>query len=248
MNISQTKKARGFWDIVMCAPNEDTDATETVQNGTLAIQAAGSVPILLECISESEQSSSTPPMNLSTSVSSSSSGASVPDARSLPVTSPPCAIPSLLNIDNCFPAVASSHAICIPFKTSESSSRESCTSEKRNSSTRGSAIPGIAGPIWNYTGSAEVSKPRIACWHGHCDKKFKRKWDLQKHIEAVHYRFKPFTCSVCPKKFGHKGTRDKHVRTIHLRIRPFNCQHAGCGRTFSERGNMRKHMESKHSN
>eukprot|EP00171_Calliarthron_tuberculosum_P012445 IDg12445t1 len=78
--------------------------------------------------------------------------------------------------------------------------------------------------------STEENKNRLIC--PRCGFPFKRKWNLQKHTEAVHEKKRPFPCSKCPLIFGHKGSRDKHHRTVHLKVLRFACPHPGCGHKF----------------
>lgn len=73
-----------------------------------------------------------------------------------------------------------------------------------------------------------------------CDKVFKRNYDLNQHISAVHEKNRPFACPLCGQAFAHMGTLSKHHRTVHLGERPFTCK--GCHLKFSERGNLNKHI------
>lgn len=78
-----------------------------------------------------------------------------------------------------------------------------------------------------------------------CRMVFKRKYDLTQHMNAVHYKLRPFKCPRCALAFAHKGTLSKHVRTVHYRERPFVCEH--CHQRFSERGNVNKHKQRSES-
>lgn len=74
-----------------------------------------------------------------------------------------------------------------------------------------------------------------------CPMAFKRRYDVQQHISAVHLLQRPFECSHCHKRFGHRGSCAKHERTVHLRQQPYQCD--VCGQRFGERGNMAKHRQ-----
>lgn len=72
-----------------------------------------------------------------------------------------------------------------------------------------------------------------------CHMAFKRRYDVEQHVNAVHRRLRPYECSVCKKAFAHRGSCTKHERTVHERVHPFQCD--VCGQRFGERGNMAKH-------
>lgn len=72
-----------------------------------------------------------------------------------------------------------------------------------------------------------------------CPLRFRRRYDLTQHKNAVHKRLRPHKCPECGDAFGHKGTLSKHIRTVHRKERKFRCEH--CFHMFSERGNLNKH-------
>lgn len=80
-----------------------------------------------------------------------------------------------------------------------------------------------------------------------CGRSFGRKYDLKKHVEAVHLQLRPYECKTCGKRFGHKGTFNNHVRAVHLKLRPYRCPWPGCELAFSEKSNVDKHALAKHS-
>lgn len=79
-----------------------------------------------------------------------------------------------------------------------------------------------------------------------CPSAFKRRYDLNQHVSAVHLKQQPFRCPECPKSFSHNGTMRKHVRTVHRKEKPFLCGYNGCNLRFSEKGNLNKHFSRKH--
>ena len=57
-----------------------------------------------------------------------------------------------------------------------------------------------------------------------CDKAFREKSKLNKHIDAVHEEKKPFTSAQCEAKFAKKSHLDEHVSSVHDRKKPFECE------------------------
>jgi len=83
-----------------------------------------------------------------------------------------------------------------------------------------------------------------------CPEKLKRKFDLKKHIEVVHWKLKKHKCprAKCNARFGHKGTLTKHLNGFHDKKKPHKCMSPQCDMAFSEKGNLNKHIRSKHPN
>lgn len=48
-----------------------------------------------------------------------------------------------------------------------------------------------------------------------CDKQFKNKVYLNKHMQSVHENFKPYSCGLCPKKFHSMAGYNCHNQTAH---------------------------------
>ena len=53
--------------------------------------------------------------------------------------------------------------------------------------------------------------------------KFAQKYQLTKHIVALHENKKPFECSLCPYKCVRKGKLDEHIAIVHEKKKPFKC-------------------------
>ena len=79
-----------------------------------------------------------------------------------------------------------------------------------------------------------------------CDKTFKQKGYMNKHISAVHEMRKKFVCSRKSSKFARKQDLERHNQVVHEDKRPFQCSH--CKKTFGQKGNMNKHISDAHEN
>jgi len=77
-----------------------------------------------------------------------------------------------------------------------------------------------------------------------CSKKFKRKQDMDRHVERMHKRSYRFACTTCPKRFADSSGLRRHQR-FHLGIKPHLC--SKCGRQFTCFPNLRSHMKTRHS-
>ncbi len=48
-----------------------------------------------------------------------------------------------------------------------------------------------------------------------CKKKFKCRSEIQRHVDCVHKKLRPFQCCLCDKTFGQKQTRKRHEKYYH---------------------------------
>ena len=97
-----------------------------------------------------------------------------------------------------------------------------------------------------------------------CDKAFRWKSDVGKHVKIVHDQVKAYSCDVCWKTFAcsshltthqlvHSGAREhecdkkftqsqhlaKHVAAVHEKLKPYKC--IECGKAFAKSGNLSVH-------
>lgn len=87
-------------------------------------------------------------------------------------------------------------------------------------------------------------KPKVESNETHpcklCDKVFKLKSNIRKHIRSFHNNERLYNCDVCEKSFFEIGTLKSHQVT-HLDERPFICDFENCGKTFKSNENLKCH-------
>ena len=77
-----------------------------------------------------------------------------------------------------------------------------------------------------------------------CDKSFTQKVDLAKHIGAVHYKLKPFSCTLCDKSFSRKDPLTRHIDAVHRKLKPFSC--TLCNKSFCRNELLTQHVDAVH--
>ena len=73
---------------------------------------------------------------------------------------------------------------------------------------------------------------------------FIHKGTMQRHINAVHLKIKPYECEQCQKSFILKDHLKRHINAIHLEIKPYECDQ--CKKSFSRKDKMYNHVKSVH--
>jgi transcription elongation factor Elf1 len=63
--------------------------------------------------------------------------------------------------------------------------------------------------------SEKGDKPYASC--SECSKKFRCKWNRDRHVASVHLKEKPYTCPTCNKGFSNRASKDRHLREVHLK-------------------------------
>lgn len=94
----------------------------------------------------------------------------------------------------------------------------------------------------------EMNLPKSWGFCHHCDAVFKTKFQLRRHISAVHGtdEDRPYKCGPCDKTFVVKPTLKQHVLNLHLKTRPFLCRSPGCAANFNHLANLYAHERKLH--
>ncbi|XP_067118292.1 transcription factor IIIA-like [Centruroides vittatus] len=87
----------------------------------------------------------------------------------------------------------------------------------------------------------EESDAKLKCPFSSCEKLFKTRCSLNKHVKNIHEKRK-YVCSVCSKSFR-KNQHLKSHEYEHTGIKPFLCQHEGCGKRFIVPSKLKRHMK-----
>ncbi len=87
----------------------------------------------------------------------------------------------------------------------------------------------------------ETSERSLQC--GHCDKTFRRRDHLNKHVLSVHTSERRFCCHICSKRYTSPGTLRQHMNSSHSQ-KMLSCQY--CDKTFARNDHMQKHIQGVH--
>ncbi|XP_063380551.1 zinc finger protein 493-like isoform X2 [Cydia fagiglandana] len=71
-----------------------------------------------------------------------------------------------------------------------------------------------------------------------CQKKFRSKPFVSRHIRQVHQKERKFQCEFCSKGFFRKSALNEHLRT-HTEERPYKCE--DCGKAFTWSSTLKSH-------
>lgn len=80
------------------------------------------------------------------------------------------------------------------------------------------------------------------CYYDFCGREFNNKYNLKRHINAVHLKIKEFKCEVCEKELTSKVAYKEHLYS-HLNLRPIKCPYPGCSLEFSRSSLLCSHKK-----
>lgn len=78
-----------------------------------------------------------------------------------------------------------------------------------------------------------------------CRKVFRERHKLKRHM-MIHTGEKPYTCIHCDKAFSLEYNLNTHIR-VHTGEKPYRCDYEGCGKSFTQSGNLKTHKKTNHS-
>ena len=81
------------------------------------------------------------------------------------------------------------------------------------------------------------------CYYDFCGKQFNNKYNLKRHINAVHLKIQEYKCEVCEKLFLSKIAFKEHTYS-HQQVKPIECPYLGCTRRFSRSSLLCKHKKT----
>jgi len=89
----------------------------------------------------------------------------------------------------------------------------------------------------------EMSQAKRKFHCAHCQKSFKTKSHLQRHI-LTHTGEKPYHCNRCGAKFNQSSSLRNHIIALHTKEYPHFCNH--CNKGFLMPALLQKHMQTSH--
>ena len=96
----------------------------------------------------------------------------------------------------------------------------------------------------NMSNHIQAAHLKIRYQCDQCDHQSLKPYFLQRHIECVHLNSLKFHCNHCDERFNYEGTLKSHIDKKHLgKTLPCTL----CKSTFSNSGNMNRHMKKYHS-
>lgn len=79
------------------------------------------------------------------------------------------------------------------------------------------------------------------CPVNNCNKEYKTKYNLKKHVEMLHLDRQFFICDLCDKSLSSKQVLDEHMNK-HLGIKPFKCTF--CYKKFRHYSHLALHRKN----
>lgn len=104
-------------------------------------------------------------------------------------------------------------------------------------------------PSQSFQGAGSSSTPVPDLVHqfkcGVCLTTFSQKYNLTRHMRAVHDGRRPFQCEICMREFAEKYTLTVHLDVVHSEMNPFACKI--CASSFTSRSHLSRHFRALHS-
>lgn len=85
------------------------------------------------------------------------------------------------------------------------------------------------------------------CHYLNCRSHFGTKFNLTRHIRAVHLSIKPFNCEICGLQLASKQTKREHLY-VHTREKPFKCAYPECPKTYRQSSQLSLHRRAHFKN
>lgn len=82
---------------------------------------------------------------------------------------------------------------------------------------------------------------QYCCIVDNCGKFYSTRFNLRKHIEIVHLRYKRYKCQQCSKLFASHQNLIEHTH-LHSGVKPYSCR--DCGKLFRHISSLCLHKRS----
>jgi len=79
-----------------------------------------------------------------------------------------------------------------------------------------------------------------------CNRSFRDRGKLNRHIATVHNRSTKKKCKFCKKELSSRDALNWHIRNVHKKEFQVKCPYTDCNKIISSKGNLRKHIKDVH--
>ena len=73
-----------------------------------------------------------------------------------------------------------------------------------------------------------------------CGDTFSEKKSMQKHVDSVHEKKRPYMCPICSQTFPENRNLKRHIQAVHEKLKPHMCNI--CGKRFFDKEKLRNHI------
>ena len=105
--------------------------------------------------------------------------------------------------------------------------------------------------VQNQPKEATCSKPKTnkrkkkyKCDFCQNERFFIARSDLDRHVNRIHLKLKPFECDICKISFAERGCLKSHIKAVHIGERNHACNY--CEKKFVEKNTLLVHINSVH--